>query len=304
MKNKRFIKILVGIIIFVYVFISSNAANEIKKIGASLSSNDSVKEVVSLDDDLYVYFIDVGQADSILISNKNENMLIDAGNNEDGNLLVSYLKSLNVSEIKYLVGTHPHEDHIGGMDDIINNFKIDKYYMPNEVATTKTFEDVLDALENNNLKYTTPKVNDTFFLGDSLIRVVSVLENTSDLNDSSIVLRLTYGNNSFLFTGDATKKIENEILSNGINVKSDVLKVAHHGSDYSSSDSFLKAVNPKFAVISVGKNNTYNHPNAITLSKLEALNTKVYRTDIDGTIIMKSDGNNISVQTIKTNTNG
>lgn len=158
MKNKNIVKIIVGIIIFIYVFISSNALDQIKNMSAAVFSYTNEVESKDVNGDLLVYFIDVGQADSVLVQTGGHNMLIDAGNNEDGNLLVSYLKDLKVENIDYLVGTHPHEDHIGGMDDVINNFKIGKYFMPEEITTTKTFLDVLDALENNNLTYSVPKM--------------------------------------------------------------------------------------------------------------------------------------------------
>ena len=230
------------------------------------------------------------------------NMLIDAGNNEDGEKLVSYLKSLNVNGFDYVIGTHPHEDHIGGMDDIINNFEIDNYYMPDKLSTTKTFEDVLDALDAKGLSYNVPKIDDEFKLGDATFKVIYSGDDTNDINDSSIVLKMTYGDNSFLFTGDATSNVEEIILNQDI--KSDVLKVAHHGSSYSSTTEFLDKVDPKYAIISVGTNNSYNHPASITLQKLSNRDITVYRTDLDGTIIFTSDGTNLSVQTNKTDTNG
>lgn len=229
-------------------------------------------------------------------------MLIDAGNNEDGEKLVNYFKSLGIGEFTYVFATHPHEDHIGGMDDIINNFKIDNYYMPNKLSTTKTFMDVLDALDRRNLKYTVPNKGDTLKLGDANIKVIYSGDETNDINDSSIVLKLTYGKTSFLLTGDATSNVEKEIYDDDI--KSDVLKVAHHGSTYSSTDEFLDSVGAKYAIISVGKNNTYNHPSNRTLDKLNKRNIKVYRTDLDGTITFTSDGKNLSVQTLETDTNG
>lgn len=306
MKKKNIINIIVVICLVIYVLFSTDAVDEIKNNTANvaninLEEKTSIKEV---DGNLYVYFIDVGQADSILIKTDDTNMLIDAGNNEDGKLLVSYLKSLNIEKLDYVIGTHPHEDHIGGMDDIINSFKIDKYIMPDVLTTTKTFEDVLDALDKNNLSYTVPKENDVYNLGEAEIKIVHVGDSDSSLNDSSIVLKLTYGNNSFLFTGDATSNVEKNILSSNINISSDVLKVAHHGSSYSTTDDFISIVNPKYAVISVGKNNSYNHPSLNTLEKLENKKIKVYRTDISGTIIFTSNGNDITVETTYTNTNG
>lgn len=252
--------------------------------------------------DFEVSFLDVGQADSILIKNKDKYMLIDAGNNEDGSLLVDYFKNLNIEKFTYVFATHAHEDHIGGMDDIINNFAIDNFYMPDVVTTTKTFEDVLDALEENDLYFDTPNIDDELSFEDASIKVLSVGSDDSDLNNTSIVLKLTYKNVSFLFMGDATSEVEKNILNKDIS--SDVLKVGHHGSKYSSLSSFLKKVNPRYAVISVGKNNSYDHPGQVVLDRLEKLNVDIYRTDEKGTIIFTTDGDTLQVKTIKTNTNG
>ena len=262
-------------------------------------SNNVTTEVT---DKLEISYLDVGQADSILINDHGTYMLIDAGNNEDGNKLVSYFKSLGISEFKYVVGTHAHEDHIGGMDDIINNFKIDNFYMPNAITTTATFEDVLDALDKNNVKLVTPTIDSTFTLNTALLTVLYTGTDTSNLNNTSIVLKMTYGSNNFLFMGDAPISVEKTILNKDI--KADVLKVGHHGSQYSSSDAFLKKVNPTYAIISVGKNNDYGHPNEKTLSKLNNLNVKIYRTDENGTIKVISDGNSINIDTLKTDLNG
>jgi competence protein ComEC len=262
-------------------------------------SNNVTTEVT---DKLEISYLDVGQADSILINDHGTYMLIDAGNNEDGSKLVSYFKSLGISEFKYVVGTHAHEDHIGGMDDIINNFKIDNFYMPNAITTTATFEDVLDALDKNNVKLVTPTIDSTFTLNTALLTVLYTGTDTSNLNNTSIVLKMTYGSNNFLFMGDAPISVEKTILNKDI--KADVLKVGHHGSQYSSSDAFLKKVNPTYAIISVGKNNDYGHPNEKTLSKLNNLNVKIYRTDENGTIKVISDGNSINIDTLKTDLNG
>jgi beta-lactamase superfamily II metal-dependent hydrolase len=174
--------------------------------------------------------------------------------------------------------------------------------MPDAITTTKTFEDVLDALEEKNISLTVPTVDDEFKLGNATLKVIYSGDSTNDLNDSSIVLKLIYGNNSFLLTGDATSNVEKELLSKDINT--DVLKVGHHGSGYSSTESFLDKVDPKYAVISVGLNNTYNHPTSETLDKLNNRNIKIYRTDQDGTIIFTSDGTDLSVKTVETDTNG
>lgn len=302
MKRKKLINVIVGIIIVFYIIFKTDAIGEIKNTVASVSNSTINETKAEVSGDLFVYFIDVGQADSILIRNNGKNMLIDAGNNADGKKLVDYFKSLEIEKFDYVVATHPHEDHIGGMDDIINNFKIDNYYMPDKMSTTKTFEDVLDSLINNNLKYDVPLKDEEFDLGDSNFKVIYAGDETNDINDSSIVLKLRHGNNTFLLTGDATSNVEKTLLNEDL--KSDVLKIAHHGSDYSTTDEFLNKVDPKYAVVSVGSKNSYGHPASSTLKKLDKKNIKLYRTDLEGTIIFKSDGENINVETIKTDTNG
>lgn len=302
-KNNLF-KLIIAVFIIIYLLFSSDVINELKGSIKEVSKNINIEEVNqnNFSDTLDVYFIDVGQADSILIKNEEYSMLIDAGNNEDGVKLVNYLNELNVNNFDYVIATHAHEDHIGGMDDIINNFQVDKFFMPDVLTTTKTFEDVLDALENNDMTYNTFEENQEFSFGNANVKILYVGNDKNDLNDTSIVMKITYYNNSFLFTGDISSKVEKKILNKDL--KSDVLKVAHHGSDYSSTDEFLDLVDPKYAVISVGKNNIYKHPAESTLLKLNDRNIKIYRTDTSGTIIMNSDGNNITIKTIKTDTNG
>lgn len=307
MKNKiknNLFKLIIAVFVIIYLLFSSDAINELKASVKEVSKNINIEEINqnNFSDTLDVYFIDVGQADSILIKNEEHSMLIDAGNNEDGVKLVNYLNELNVNNFDYVIATHAHEDHIGGMDDIINSFKVDNFFMPDVLTTTKTFEDVLDALENNDMTYDTFEENQEFSFGNANVKILYVGNDKNDLNDTSIVMKITYYNNSFLFTGDISSKVEKKILNKDL--KSDVLKVAHHGSDYSSTDEFLDLVNPKYAVISVGENNIYNHPSGSTLLKLNDRNIKLYRTDTLGTIIMSSDGNNITIKTIKTDTNG
>ena len=302
-KTYKILRILFIIGIIVYIIFKSDILKEFNNLDANVSkTNSEVTKKVDIDGNLKVYFIDVGQADSILIENNNNYMLVDAGNNYDGALLVNYFKSIGINSFKYVIGTHPHEDHIGGMDDIINNFEIENYLMPDKISTSKTFEDVLDSLINKNMKYTVPNINDEYILGDANIKVIYIDSNSNNANDSSIVLKLTFGNNSFLLTGDASSVVEKKILDGDI--ESDVLKLGHHGSQYSTSNEFLDKVNPKYAVISVGDNNKYDHPKKVTLNKLDYRNIKLYRTDRDGTIIFTSDGTNINVETKKTDTNG
>lgn len=308
-KKKSLLSIILFICLLIYLFTSTSFKSSIKEAKANIkniSFNEKEKEekVINNSDYLKIYITDVGQADSILIKDGSYNMLIDAGNNSDGEKLVKYYKSLGVTGFKYVFASHPHEDHIGGMDDIINNFEIESFYMLDKISTTKTFEDMLDALENKNLKYIVPKTGDSYKLNNSTINVIYEKSNVSDINDSSIVLKLNYFSNSFLFTGDLGSNKEQEILNSGVNIKADVLKVGHHGSNYSTSDLFLDKVNPSFAAISVGKNNIYKHPASSTLEKLSKRQIKVYRTDLDGTILFESNGKDISVSTFATDTNG
>ena len=291
-KNKTLISFLSFAAIILYTLLSNDEITIEKEENKKTDSNNT--------DVVKVEYIDVGQADAILIENDKKYMLIDAGNNEDGDLLVNYFKDKNITDFEYVVATHPHEDHIGGMDNIIKNFNIKNYYMPDCYTTTKTFEELLDALEEKNLSFETPDIDSEFLLGDALFKVLYTGTDKRDLNNTSIVLRMTYKDVSFMFTGDATNTTEKKILAKDL--QSDVLKVGHHGSQYSTSDEFLDKVNPKYAIISVGTGNVYDHPKDITLNKLKGI--EVHRTDKEGTIRVISDGKNIDIETFRTNTNG
>jgi len=242
-----------------------------------------------------VHFLDVGQADSILIKTPDgKSMLIDAGNNADGQAVVSYIKSQDISKIDILVGSHPHEDHIGGMDNVINSFDIGQIYMPRISHTTQTYEDVLTAIKNKGLKVTAPTAGTSFNIGEAKCTILApTSEKYDDLNNYSIVIRLQYGNTSFLFAGDAEEISEREMINKGFELSADVLKIGHHGSSSSTSPDFLKKVSPKYAVISVGPENDYGHPSAEVMNRLKNANIPVYRTDESGTVICTSDGESI-----------
>ena len=299
-KNKIIALILLLIVYLYGIYTQPNTNNKNKE---NTSTKERQTEVINeTSNNLKITYLDVGQADSILIEENNEYMLIDAGNNEDGPYLVNYFKSLGIEKFEYVIGTHAHEDHIGGMDDIIKNFSIGTFYMPEVLTTTKTFEDVLDALEEKQVAFNSPEIDKSFTFADTTIETLYIDNNSKDLNDSSIVLRLKYGTNTFLFTGDASTKVEKKLLDK--NIKSDVLKVGHHGSRYSTSKAFLDKVNPTYAIISVGENNTYKHPHDEIIKRLENKNIKIYRTDESGSIVAESNGSIITFKTIKTNTNG
>jgi beta-lactamase superfamily II metal-dependent hydrolase len=263
---------------------------------------------------LKVHFIDVGQADSIYVELPNgQNMLIDAGNNSDGKHIVNYLKSLKVKRIDYVVGTHPHEDHIGGLDTVINNFSIGSVIMPElpdkSVPTTKTYEDVLDAIVDKNLTATVA-YGGQLLLNDTehqlKIEILSPIKSKyyENLNDYSVVMRLTYKNRSFLFTGDAEALPENEMLDKGYDLSADVLKVGHHGSSSSSTEKFVRAVNPTYTIISCGRNNDYGHPHKETLNLISKLKLNTYRTDKQKTIKAVCDGDKITFTTGLTSCDG
>ena len=298
---------ITAIIVIVVILLFGNklSMDNIETMFSNISENVVAQESPDINtnvvegQDVVVKFFDVGQADSIFVQSAGVNMLIDAGTNNMGNTVVQNLKDLGITKINYLVGTHPHEDHIGGMDDVIKNFEIGTIYMPKVQTNTKTFEDVLDAISNKGLTITTPEVGYVFEVGNTKCEVMcagtGTTEENSNLNLSSIVIRMVYGEESFLFMGDAEEKNE----SSRQWPQTTVLKVGHHGSDTSSSESFLNQVKPEISVISVGINNTYGHPKKTTLDKLNALETSIYRTDQNGTITITCDGTNCVVTTEK-----
>lgn len=275
---------------------SKNENQKNKADGSSTGATPPTDTTPNVDGNLKVHFINVGQADSILIQTSNgTSVLVDAGNNDDGSGIVNYLKSQGVKELAAVVATHPHEDHIGGMDTIIRAFSVKQLYMPNATSTTKTFEDMISAINASGAKRIQAKAGvklDVPGLSGSFLAPVGT--GYEDLNNYSAVLKITYGSTSFLLTGDAEGISENEMLRNG-NLQATLLKVGHHGSSSSTTSSFLKAVSPKFAVISVGKGNSYGHPTAETLNKLASNGTQVFRTDEVETIVATSDGETIKI---------
>lgn len=260
------------------------------------AQNDTVYALVGDEGELRVSFIDVGQGDSEFIELPNgETLLIDAGTNETGADVVNYIESLGYSSIDYVVGTHPHEDHIGGLGDVIRTFDVESVYMPKVTADTKTFEDVLDAVDEKGLTINTAKAGVTLVDGDrlSVKMLAPVLDEYDNTNDYSAVIKVAYGDTSFLFTGDAEEYAEDLITGD---VDSDVLKVGHHGSSTSTGEAFLERVSPSYAVISCGLGNSYGHPHAETIEKLGGI--PVFRTDEMGTIVATSEGSEISFRTL------
>lgn len=298
-KNK-IVRILITLVFIFAIYIFSDYFKEYDDIieTNSLKSENNVanSEVLKKDSNLKIHYIDVGQADCILIEQNGHYMLIDGGNSDSADTIISYINNLGIKKFDYIIGTHPHEDHIGSLDDVILNFEVEKVLFPKKISSTKTFENFVNAVKYKNLKLTVPEVGTTYKLGDTTFKVMAPNSTDyEDINNYSIVIKLMYENTSYIFTGDAEKLSEEEIISKfSDELKCDVLKIAHHGSSSSTSDTFLKLCRPKYAIISLGMDNSYGHPHKVVLDRLKKYGADVYRTDKLGTITLESDGTNIS----------
>lgn len=256
----------------------------------------------SASENLTVHFIDVGQGDSELLQFAGKNVLIDAGEQDIGPRVESYLRDHGASSLDLVVATHPHEDHIGGLLTILNDFTVGQVLDSGQTHTSQTFENYLNLIDQKNIPFSTAERGQTIDLDPSLqIEVLSPPATlfSGDLNQNSIVLKVTYSNVSFLFMGDAGIEAEDSIMAAGYDLQSDILKVGHHGSSSSSSPAFLSAVRPEVEIIEVGAANDYGHPTQKTLSALQSTSSKVYRTDTNGDIVVTTDGQNYSVSTSK-----
>lgn len=251
---------------------------------------------------LEVHFIDVGQADAILVICDGMTMLIDGGNRADSNLMYTYLQKHNIKHLNYVIGTHAHEDHIGGIAGALQYATVDTVYCPTRSYNTQAFKNFVSAVNNRGTSIRIPTIGLTFKVGSAVCTILAVNTNNKDLNNTSIVMRMVYGENSFLFTGDAEDIVEKKLLDSGVTLKSDVLKVGHHGSDSSTTYSFLREVMPEYAVICVGTGNTYGHPTENTLSRLRDADVTTFRTDKQGDVICKSDGKTLTF-TVSRNAN-
>ena len=244
-----------------------------------------------------MHFIDVGQALSVLVECDGQYMLYDGGNVDDGSLIVSYLQSQGVEQLEYVFCSHAHEDHVGGLAAALAYFPTYHVYSPVTEASTKCFKDFVKYTQQQGLQVEVPAVGTTWPLGGATVTMVGPVAQYSDTNDTSIVLRIEYGSTSFLLTGDMEKTAETDLVNSGVNLRADVLQVGHHGSSTSTGYLFLNAVLPEMGVISCGTGNKYGHPHEETLSILRDAKVDVYRTDLQGTITIGSDGQNFTVGT-------
>ncbi len=245
---------------------------------------------------LEVHFLDVGQGDATLVRQGEHAMLIDGGDNSKGTAVQSYLQAQGIEYLDYVIGTHPDADHVGGLDVVLYKFSWGQVILPDAEKDTKTYQDVLKVIKDKNQKITRPAVGDTYALGTAEFTVIAPVEEDygDSWNDYSVGILLNFGENRFVFTGDAEEEAEQDMLEEGLDLSADVLKAAHHGSDTANTVPFLEAVSPEFAVISCGEDNRYGHPRAEVLNHLRSMGIKVYRTDEQGTVVAVSDGKTIT----------
>lgn len=311
-KNKRIIQLF----LFIFVLLSVTACTDLDVMESSVNTQDEIQEtkveevtrqepvekveenkgVEEVSGELKVHYINVGQGDSTFIQLPNgKNVLIDGATRSNGQTVLDYLNDLKVESIDYLIATHPHEDHIGGLVNVVKEYEVGKIYMPDKAHTTIVFEDLLLAIQEKGYSITRAKAGDILFEEEGLsMNVLAPSEmNGSNLNDYSVANRLVFGNTAFIFTGDAEQKSEKNMVESGYDLEADVLKIGHHGGDTSSINSFLSAVNPDYGIISAGEDNQYGHPHVNVMNRLADHGIKTFRTDQDGTIVASSDGETI-----------
>ncbi|KPI53742.1 metallo-beta-lactamase [Clostridioides difficile] len=283
-KNSKIKALILLLMVSISIYLTGCATSD------NGNNQDSLSSTISSDKNVKIHFINTGNSDAILIQDGKTFTLIDGGDNDDENLMVDYLNNQGVKDIKYLIATHSHADHLGGLDSVIKNFNIENVFVSNGSAETKSYRDFINALANKDLSPSVPLENNKFYLEDSYFEVLNT--NGGDTtNEQSLVLVYTNGNDKVLFTGDAEEGTEKEILPKLDKV--DLLKVAHHGSRSSSSQAFLDKVDPEYAVLLVGKGNSYGHPHQETMNKLEKMGVKVHRSDECSDIIFESTGDGV-----------
>ena len=302
-KKKVASQILIFAIFFIIMIVGILMQGNIDNKDLHTETNSSEYANLNINkEELNIFYLDVGQGDSTFITINGCNMLIDSGNNQDGYYIVQFLKAQNIEKIDYFILTHCDEDHIGGAYKILEELEIGTLYMPNKENDTQTYEKLLNSIKDNNINTNTnfKASNVTQYpIGNANWKILSV-DAKNNLNDSSIVIELDYGSTKYLFMGDATTAVEEMVEWDEV----DVLKVAHHGSNSSTSQQFLDKVKPKYAIISVGIDNAHNLPDVEIIDRLKSNNIKIYRTDENDTIWLTSDGTTIYITPLEYDLDG
>lgn len=302
-KNKKLIYLIIILSIAVIASVGSSMGwwgDLSEDPGNTLGDYSQSGENADKSNEFSIHFVDVGQGDCTLVMCGGQSLLIDAGENGHETEVLNYLRSMNVDKLDYIIATHQHSDHIGGIPEVLEEYEADNIIMPRltkeQTPTNSTYKAFLTALQNSDAKIISAKPGSVYQLGNAEFEILGpVTDDCDDINSMSAVTRITYGENSFLVTGDAEKDEELEIIENGSNLDCDVLRVGHHGSTTSSCKDFLDAVTPEICVVSCGANNDYGHPHDKVMKRIANYTDEVYRTDICGCIVMTSDGENIGI---------
>lgn len=279
--NKRKLKVIILVIVLILALCTT-----LPKLFAPEN------ELISVSGEAVFHFIDVGQGDCIFLQSENANILIDAGTYSSGSIVYRYLKNLGVDHLDYFINTHPHEDHLGGASTVLTSIKVGTVFVNGESSEGYHYERFLDTLLSKDISPVIPDLDCIYEVGDFRIKFLSPIEYSDDANDNSLVFTVQFGNIKALFTGDAERSVEAQLLENSELIDADILKVGHHGSRYASSSAFLNAVSPSVSVIQCGEGNSYGHPHEEALERLDKVAT-VLRTDKDNTVILRTDGKTI-----------
>lgn len=290
---------IIGVIVYILDFTGVSSISEIKNIFGAI---DGVKPV---DSDFAVYYLDAGQSDCTIVICDDKVLMIDCGTYNQLNTIRQSIHTLEFDEIDYMVITHQHDDHMGSAVDLISNLTVKNFIMPrlaeSNNVTSKTYNVLINTLNSKNINKIPAQNCKSFMLGDALVEILSPVTQSNNLNNMSVVLKITYGNTEFLFQGDAESKIENDLLRSDYDIDVDVLKVGHHGSKTSSTDKYLDATSPQIAIISSGYGNNYGHPNGTILERFEQEGITAFSTFLNGDITVSSDGKIITVYTQNNN---
>lgn len=299
-KQKKFLRYfaLISIVALVVYALDFSGIASVSEIKNYLGVIDGVRPV---DSDFAVYYLDVGQSDCTIVVCDDEVLMIDCGTYNQLNLIRQSIHTLEIDEIDYMIVTHQHDDHMGSATDLINDLPVKNFIMPKLTQSnnvmSKSYNVLINTLDNKKITKIPAQNCKSFMLGRALVEILSPSVQNNNLNNMSVVLKITFGNTEFLFQGDAESKIENDLLRSDYDIDVDVLKIGHHGSKTSSTDKYLEATSPDIAIISSGYDNNYGHPNGTVLNRLENDNIKAFSTFLDGDIAVTSDGETITVYT-------